>query len=122
MNIEMPWLKKAERNARIGFVIFAFCMLCGFSCLVGIALRVTEEVLQTQPKQNFTCTKETYNGHDYLFFKQNIIIRGIRGVVHDPDCVKCKASAKPTKPKPQTDEHQYYIMPTTVETAPAAKK
>ena len=65
--------------------------------------------------------KQTVNQHDYLFLGLHGGFTH-QGVVHDPDCVKCKASVKPTKPKPQTGEHQYYIMPTTVETAPAAKK
>ena len=105
--------KKFQRERNILGIIFAVIVLS----LVWFTLSMF-----CNYKSHVTCIKETYNGHDYLFFKQNTMIRGIRGVVHDPDCVKCKAPAKPTKPKPQTGEHQYYIMPTVVETAPSAKK
>ena len=103
-------------------LIFFDALLIASLCIEVSRLWVKGEPWSSDAQEGeVTCVSQTVNQHDYLFLSLHGGFTH-QGVVHDPDCVKCKASAKTTKPKPQTGEHQYYIMPTAAESAPSAKK
>ena len=111
LEIVESW-RKNERRATIKFLAWLFL---GCAAIVASILFLSKYMDEHKPVPIVYCTKQTYNGHDYLFLSTGNY--GEKGVVHDPDC-DCHKSVEKRQAKPQkTEGKRYLIMPTVRETS-----